>query len=76
MSPGGTNDRGKEKIVEESNPNKNSAKDVESLRRFRKSSFPPAALLGAFASFVAADPVRLEVRVFSVRNKRGSRGKL
>jgi hypothetical protein len=121
--------------VKESDPNKNRAKGMESLRWFRESSFPPAALLGAFVGrcnpeklavapdgkngtaekvaarvkvyepsgklpaligpenfdprctpiclavdskgrIVAADQARLEVRIFSVRNKFGDNGNL
>jgi sugar lactone lactonase YvrE len=51
MPPGGPAWSGEEEVVNNSDSNKKPAKPETLLERFRKSSFPPAAALGAFASF-------------------------
>jgi hypothetical protein len=51
MPPGGPARSGKEEVVKSTDSNKKPAKPENLLERMRKSSFPPAAALGAFASF-------------------------
>jgi hypothetical protein len=51
MPPGGPAWSREEEVVKSSDSNKKPAKPEALLERFRKSSFPPAALMGAFASF-------------------------
>jgi hypothetical protein len=51
MPPGGPAWSREEEVVKSSDTNKKSAKQEALLERFKSSSFPPAALLGAFASF-------------------------
>jgi hypothetical protein len=63
MPPSRTNDQRKDKIVEQSDPKKNKVKLTAWPQRLQEGSFPPAAVVGAFVSFVtAASPLRSDAR--------------